>query len=249
MTEIQSQPENESRAETPATRRGKTTLAIDIGGTGIKLMILDAKGAPLGERLREPTPRPATPQAILAQIQRMMPTTRIDRVSAGFPGVVKRGVVHTAPNLHPSWAEFDLQKALTELTSKPARVLNDAGVQGHGAVTGQGVEAVLTLGTGMGFALFVDGTYVPNIELAHHPLRKKMTYEQYIGNEARLKTKNQRWSKRVARVLASVQRTFNPDRIFIGGGNSSRLKIELPANVKLVDNVAGLLGGIALWRE
>jgi polyphosphate glucokinase len=223
-------------------------LAIDIGGTGIKCMVIDTQGHPVGERQRQPTPRPATPQAVLSAIRSMLPTENFARVSVGFPGVVVDGVTQTAPNLHPQWEGFNLQQAVTHLTGRPTRVLNDAGVQGLGVIAGRGVELVLTLGTGMGFALYVDGRYVPNIELAHHPFRKKLTYEDYIGNAARLKAGNRKWSSRVLRVLRQIQTTFNPGIIYLGGGNSAKLRDELPHGVKRVDNVAGLLGGVALWR-
>lgn len=226
---------------------GPYTLAIDIGGTGVKSMLLDANGRQSGNRVRQPTPRPATPQAVLAVIKAMLPDTPYDRLSVGFPGVVVGGVIHSAPNLHKTWAGFNLQQALGDLTGRPARVLNDAGIQGLGVISGQGVELVLTLGTGMGFALFVDGRYVPNLEMAHHPFAKGRTYEESIGNAARIEAGNRKWNKRVLQVLAVVQRIFNPAVIYIGGGNAEKLKGELPTNVKRVENVAGLLGGIKLW--
>lgn len=226
---------------------GPYTLAVDIGGTGVKSMLLDAKGQQSGNRVRQPTPRPATPQAVLAVIKAMLPDTPFERVSVGFPGVVVDGVIHSAPNLHKSWAQFNLQQALQDLSGRPTRVLNDAGIQGLGVIAGHGVELVLTLGTGMGFALFVDGRYVPNLEMAHHPFRKGRTYEEAIGNAARLEAGNGKWNKRVRAILALVQRIFNPRVIYIGGGNAEKLKGELPENVKRVENVAGLLGGIKLW--
>lgn len=226
------------------------TLAIDIGGTGIKCMLLDKSGSASGPRNRIETPRPATPEAVLAVIRTMLPELPYDRVSIGFPGVVSGGVTRTAPNLDRAWQGYNLQKAVEELTTRPVRVLNDAGLQGLGVISGQGVEIVLTLGTGMGCAIFVDGRYVPNVELAHHPLRRKQTYEQYISNAARSAVGNRKWSKRVLKVLAQVQATFNPDIIYLGGGNASKLQLKgkLPASVRVTENIAGLLGGIALWR-
>lgn len=224
------------------------TWVIDIGGTGIKCMVLNANGEPIGDKQRQPTPSPATPQAVLACLKEMLPSERFERISIGFPGVVIDGVIRTAPNLHKKWEGFNLQQAIIELSGRPARILNDAGVQGLGVIKGRGVELVLTLGTGMGFALYVNGQYVPNVEMAHHPFRKGSTYEEYIGNAARLKVGNRKWARRVLRVLKQVQTTFNPSVIYIGGGNSAKLHVELPRGVKRVDNIAGLLGGIALWR-
>lgn len=224
------------------------TLAIDIGGSGIKCILLDGRGAASGKRRRRPTPRPATPEAVMAVIKELLPDMVFDRVSVGFPGVVVEGTVKTAPNLHRTWADFELQRAISELSGRPTRVINDAGVQGYGAISGNGVEIVLTLGTGMGFALFLNGRYVPNIELAHHPLRKDMTYEEYIGNAARQRVGNRKWGQRVLRVVDQVRTTFNPGVLYLGGGNVAKLREKLPEGVRAVDNVAGLLGGIALWR-
>ena len=227
---------------------GPRTLAIDIGGTGLKAMVLDASGKEVTERVRVPTPRPATPKAILSALAKMLPSLgAFDRVSCGFPGVVVEGVTRTAPNLHKTWAGFDLAHALMTLTKRPARAINDAGVQGFGVVKGRGVEMLLTLGTGMGCALFVDGIYVPNLELAHHPFRGHKTYEEYIGAAALDSVGKKKWNRRVARVLAQIDPIWNPRHIYLGGGNAKHLVIELPPHVTITSNLAGLLGGIALW--
>lgn len=237
---------------TPAAAppEGPFTLAIDIGGTGIKCMLLDKNGNPSGKRNRIETPRPATPDAVLAGIRGLLPDLPFDRVSVGFPGVVTLGITRSAPNLDKSWHGYNLQQALESMVGRPTRVLNDAGLQGLGVVSGQGSEIVLTLGTGMGCAIFVDGRYVPNVELAHHPFRKGKTYEQFISNAARAAVGNKKWSKRVLKVLKQVQATFNPTIIYLGGGNASKLawKDHPPEGVRITENIAGLLGGIALWR-
>lgn len=225
------------------------TLAIDIGGTGLKALVLDAKGIAITERKRVETPHPATPDAILNALKGVLPAKgTFERASCGFPGVVVDGVTRTAPNLDPKWAGVPLAARLKKLLGVPVRVLNDAGVQGYGVVSGSGVEMVLTLGTGLGCALFVDGRYVPNLELAHHPLRGKKTYEDYVGNAAYEDVGKKKWNKRVRKVLDQVQPIFNPHRIYLGGGNAKHLHGELPKNVKVCENVAGLLGGVALWR-
>jgi polyphosphate glucokinase len=224
------------------------TLAIDIGGKGLKAMVLDVAGKELTERVRVPTPRPATPKAVLDALTSMLPSLgAFERVSCGFPGVVVDGVTRTAPNLHPTWSGFDLAKALAKLTKKPARAINDAGVQGYGVVKGVGVEMLLTLGTGMGCALFMDGIYVPNLELAHHPFRGKKTYEDYVGAAALEAVGKKKWNKRVGKVIALVDPIWNPRHVYLGGGNAKHLTIELPKHVTVTNNLAGLYGGIALW--
>lgn len=226
------------------------TLAIDIGGTGVKAIVLDAGGAMLTERVRIETPRPATPDAIIGAIATLVrPLGAYDRVSVGFPGVVVDGVVKTAPNLHETWAEFALAGVLVDILAQPVRVLNDAGVQGYAVIRGKGVEMLLTLGTGMGCAMYLDGRYIPNLELAHHPFRKGMTYEEYVGAKALDRVGKKKWNKRVQQVIEQVLPIWNPVRLYLGGGNAKHIKFEVPENVEIVSNVAGLLGGIKLWAD
>jgi len=226
------------------------TLAIDIGGSGLKMLTLDANGEALTERLRVATPKKATPEAVLKVLDGMIAKHgAFDRISVGFPGVVTGGVIFTAVNLDKSWVGFDLAKALQESTGRPVRVANDADVQGLGVVEGRGVELVLTLGTGMGSALFVNGRLVPNLELGHHPFRKDRTYEDLVGDAALKKIGAERWSRRVRKAIDALEETFNYRLLYLGGGNAEKLDTELPKNVKIVSNLAGLLGGIALWRD
>lgn len=232
------------------TRNHIHTLAVDIGGTGIKAIILDEAGKPLTERARIKTPQPATPAAIINRIVAMAKEQgQFDRVSVGFPGVVRRGVTVTAPNLAPSWKGFDLAKALSKKLGKPVKVANDADVQGFGAIAGRGVELVVTLGTGFGSALFVDGTLVPNLEVAHHPFKRNRTYEELLGIEALKKVGKRKWNNRLKRAIESLEHLFNYDSLYIGGGNAKRITVKLPPNAKVVENIAGLLGGISLWHD
>ena len=227
----------------------RRTLSVDIGGTGIKTLILDPKGKPLTERLRVDTPRPATPRAVIGAILGLARKQgRFDRVSVGFPGVVRRGVTLTAANLHPTWIGVDIDRALTKGLGKPVRAANDADVQGLGAVSGRGVELIVTLGTGFGSALFVDGRLVPNVQLAHHAGWNAKTYEEELGNAALEKAGKKKWNKRVRKAIASLDALFNYDRLYIGGGNARKVKVPLPPRVKVVSNIEGLLGGIALWN-
>jgi polyphosphate glucokinase len=226
------------------------TFCLDIGGTGIKGLTADAADRPTCERVRLETPHPATPEAmieVMGEIARQMP--RFHRVAAGFPGVVVKGRTLTAPNLDPAWEGFDLAGALEKLTGKPARVANDAGVQGLAAIEGEGTELVVTLGTGMGFALYIDGHYVPNIEMAHHPFRKKKTYEELVGNAALHEAGKKKWNRRVEKVVEQLARIFNYRVLYLGGGNAEKIRFDLPANVKIIENVDGLLGGVKLWQQ
>jgi polyphosphate glucokinase len=231
-------------------KEGLRTLAIDIGGTGLKALVLDEHGHPVTERQRVDTPRPATPQAVVeALVELVKPLIPFDRVSVGFPGVVVRGVTRTAPNLDGGWKNFQLAASLERRLRHPTRVLNDAGVQGYGVIQGEDVELVITLGTGMGAALYHDGVYVPNLELAHHPFRKGKTYEEWVGARALEQVGKKKWNKRVQQVLEQIDPIWNPRRIYIGGGNAKHLRLDLPSHIRVTDNVAGLLGGIALWDK
>lgn len=226
------------------------TLAIDIGGTGLKALVLDAGGRALTARVRVETPRPATPGALLPAIATLVePLGAFDRISIGFPGVVVDGVTLTAPNLHKQWRGFDLAKAVTEQLGRPVRVLNDAGVQGYGVVSGRGVEMVLTLGTGLGCAVYLDGNYVPNLELAHHPFGNGKTYEEYVGAKALARVGKKKWNRRVEKVIAQILPVWNPRHLYLGGGNAKHLTLELPAHITITPNVAGLMGGIVLWHD
>ncbi len=225
------------------------TLAIDIGGGHVKAQVLDADGKVVKERVRLPTPRKATPEKLLDVIAELAKKQGdFERVSAGFPGVIKEGLVYTAANLGKGWKKFDLGKALAICLKRPVRLANDADVQGMGSVSGHGLELVITLGTGFGSVLFANGVPI-HLELGHHPFRKGKTYEDELGNQALRKKGRKKWNKNLAEALEDLARTFNYDRLYIGGGNAKFIDLELPANVKLISNEEGMLGGIVLWRE
>ncbi|WP_017655150.1 ROK family protein [Fortiea contorta] len=226
------------------------TLSVDIGGSGVKAIVLDVTGTPLTERGRLDTPQPATPEMVINAIAVLAAAQgEFHRASVGFPGVVRSGVTETAANLHRDWIGFDLAAVLSRQLNKPVRVINDADMQGLGAIAGKGVELVITLGTGFGSALFVDGKLVPNMEMGHHQFRKGETYEQQLGRATLEKIGEKRWNKRLEKAIASLQHLFNYDCLYIGGGEAVRVNIHLPLNVKLIPNITGLLGGIALWRN
>jgi len=228
------------------------TLAIDIGGSGIKAVLLDESGNMVGQRHRVPTPaKPVAPADLLRAInEAAAPVGAFDRVSVGFPGYVRDGRVLTAPNLGTdALAGFDLQATLAQHWGRPVRVLNDADVQGFGAVEGHGVEMVLTLGTGAGTAIFRDGEIMPHLELAHHPVSGNKTYDEYIGNAARERKGKKAWNKRVAKVIEILREVVRFDHLYIGGGNAKDITFALPPDVTLVPNTDGLTGGISLCRH
>ena len=227
------------------------TLAIDIGGTGLKAMKLDSQGKPVSERERVLTPEVPTPESVLeglAQLAEKLPG--FDRVSVGFPGVVKCGVTYTAVNLHPAWMGYPLAETLAMRWKVPVRVANDADLAGYGAIEGKGVELVLTLGTGLGGALFTNGHLCPGLEIGHHPWRKdRKTYEQCLGKQALVDYGRKKWNRRLLEAIAQTEALFNWDRLYLGGGNTKKIEVELPGNVTVVSNEMGLLGGVKLWGD
>jgi polyphosphate glucokinase len=228
------------------------TMAIDIGGSGLKAILLDAKGKPISERQRVVTPAVPTPDAVLKgleELRKLMP--HFDRVSVGFPGVVKFGCTYLGFNLHPLWSKgFPLQAELEKRWKKPTRVGNDADVAGYGAIKGHGVELVLTLGTGLGAALFTSGHLCPGLELGHHIWRKKgMTYEDYLGRRGLDKYGKKAWNKLLQEAIKNTEALFNWDHLYLGGGNTKKIDFLPPKNVEIVSNETGLLGGVALWRD
>lgn len=227
------------------------TLSIDIGGTGLKCSVLDENGAMLHAKVWQPTPTKASPDEMVAELKDMAKgLPDFARVSAGFPGAVRDGKVVTAPHFpEEHWVGYDLAGHLSEAFGVPARVLNDAEVQGYGVIKGKGLEMVLTLGTGAGTALFVDGHLSPHMEFAHHPVHGGKTYNEYVGRDALDKVGKRRWNKRVRKVIDVLYALIHYDHLYIGGGNASHVKPPLPADVELVSNDAGITGGIALWRD
>ncbi|MCU1453859.1 MAG: polyphosphate glucokinase [Acidimicrobiales bacterium] len=237
-------------------------MAIDIGGTGLKATVLDPAGREEHERVRIPTTFPCPPDKLVADLAGLVePLPPYDRVSVGFPGVVRRGRIRTAPafvtvaglgskvdhDLVAAWADVDLAGALAKRLGKPVQVANDADVQGAGAVKGEGIELVITLGTGVGSAVFDDGKLALHLELAHHPIKTDETYNDYLGDAARKKVGAKRWNKRVAKAIGLLDLLITPDAILIGGGNAQKITADLGPKVSLVDNDDGLLGGIKLW--
>jgi len=227
------------------------TLAIDIGGTHLKASVVDEAGHLLAEPVRVDTPVGRPPRVIVETLAKLTaPLGSFDRVSVGFPGVVRDGRVVTAPNLeHEGWKGFDLDAALAKVLGKPVRIANDADVQGLAVIRGKGVEMIITLGTGVGTGLYVDGRPAPHLELAHHPFRNGETYEEQLGNAARKRAGHRKWNKRVKKAIRTLRALTNFDHLYLGGGNAKKVDIDADPDVTIVSNVAGIAGGIALWRD
>lgn len=241
----------------------KRTLCIDVGGTGIKAALVSHDGELLSERIKINTPYPCPPERLLETFKEIAATfDAYDRVTIGFPGLVRGGVVSHVPALSRStyggktdkklqdlWRGFSLQNASTEVFAAPTLVANDADVQGAAVIYGQGFEFVMTLGTGVGTALFNDGQLLPHLELSHARFRNRESFDIQLGNAARKQIGNARWTKRVIKAIEAFDSFLYFDHIHIGGGNAEFLRsLTLPPKARIVSNVAGLLGGVRLWN-
>lgn len=243
---------------------GPHTLAVDCGGTALKAAVLDPSGAMASERIRVLTPYPCPPEVLvrtLIDLAAALPA--YDRVSVGLPGMVRGGRVLATPHyvnaggpftaptpeLVRAWSGFEASAVLEDVFARPTRVVNDAEMQGAAVISGAGYEITLTLGTGMGFAQFDDGRLLPKVELSQHPFRKGETYDERLGDAARRRIGAETWNRRVARAVATLRPVLWWDRLYVGGGGAKHLSVDLGADVEVVHNSAGLLGGVQLWSE
>ncbi len=242
------------------------TLAVDCGGSGIKASVLDAHGTLHAPAVRVPTPYPLPPSRLvdeIASIAAGLPPA--DRVTVGLPGMIRHGVVVATPHyvtksgprtavdpaLLAAWTGCDIRALVENRLGLPAIALNDAEVHGAGVISGTGLELVLTLGTGLGSALYDGGRLSPHLELSHAPVRRGVTYDSYIGQVERRRLGNALWSRRVAHVVEGFWPVFRWDRLYLGGGNSRHVSPavleRLGEHIVVVPNQAGIVGGVRAW--
>ena len=249
---------------TPATWPGDViTLGIDIGGTGLKAALVDAKGTMIGERVKIATPYPCPPPLLIASLRDLTsPLTGYGRVSVGFPGLVRGGVVLEVPafsrreyggppdpDLVRQWQGYPLADALARAFQLPTTVVNDADMQGAAVVTGDGVEFVMTLGTGVGTALFDNGRLLPHFDLSHGPFRKGMTFDIALGEAHRQRIGTKHWRPQVREAIECFHDMLFFDHIYVGGGNAKRLgPDDVGPKGTIVPNTAGILGGVRIWQ-
>jgi polyphosphate glucokinase len=233
-------------------------LGVDIGGSGIKGAPVDIKkGELLTKRYRIPTPQPATPEAVGGAVAQIVHHFNWQGpVGCTFPAVVMHGVTHSAANVDASWIGTNGQALLEAKTGCPVLLLNDADAAGlaemaFGAGKGhKGVVILLTFGTGIGSAIFIDGVLLPNTEFGHMEIRGKDAEHRAAD---RIRTEKQlswkRWAKRVNEFLARMELLFSPDLFIIGGGVSKKHKEFFPllqTRAEIVPacffNEAGIIG-------
>ncbi len=237
---------------------GKLILGIDVGGTGIKGAPVDVTtGQMVGDRFRIKTPKPATPEAVAGTVAEIVAHFSWDGpIGMGFPAVVKNGVVHTAGNIDKSWIGTNAKDLFSTATGLDVTIINDADAAGlaevfFGAAKGRTDEIVMvTLGTGIGTAMFHDGRLLPNTELGHLILRGKDA-ELRASNSARERKgwSWKKWGENVSEYLEELDRLLWPDLFIVGGGASNdwdKLGPHVKTRCEVVPaqmaNIAGIVG-------
>jgi polyphosphate glucokinase len=218
--------------------QAKTVLAIDLGGSHVKVHLSSG-----GEKRASVSGLTMTPETMVAAVKEMTKDWAYDVIGMGYPGPIADNRPAVDPhNLAAGWKGFDFETAL----GKPTRLVNDALMQAVGSYEG-GHMLFIGLGTGLGSAMVTNNVGLP-LELGHLPYKKKRTFEDYVGVHG-LETRGKaRWRKSVADVAARFQAAFEPDYIVIGGGNVDKLK-TLPENCRRGDNENAFLGGFRLWLD
>jgi polyphosphate glucokinase len=229
----------------------KRILCIDVGGTGLKAAVISPRGKYLVKRVRVKTPVRRKPRQIVKALADLaLGLGTFDHVTIGFPGVVKKGVVISAPSFGTKdWKGFPLAEAMRKEFGKPVKLLNDADVQGLAVIRGKGLELVCTLGTGFGTAWFRDGELMPHMDLAHLVMRRRDDFDVYVGDKTRREIGDRRWNKRIKKLIAVLDTVFAYDDLYLGGGNSRLVSFPLPRNVTTVSNDAGMEGGAFAWSR
>jgi polyphosphate glucokinase len=212
-------------------------LAIDIGGTNVKIL---ASGQKTPRKF--PSGRRLTPRKMVAGVKALAADWKYDVVTIGYPGLIRGGRIVLEPhNLGRGWVGFNFKSAF----GLPVRLINDAAMQALGSYR-KGLLLFLGLGTGLGAALVADGVVVP-LELAHLPF-KKDTYEDYLGVRALKRLGRKKWQKHVEYATARLMDALNPDDVVLGGGNAQKLK-KLPKGCRAGNNAYAFVGGFRLWEN
>jgi len=242
------------------------TLSIDIGGSRLKAAIIGTDATMVSERVRTDTPYPCPPDILVKTLTELVhPLLQLGtatRAAVGLPGMVRDGRVLNVtplartvyggprdPELSAAWAEYPLADALTQALGLPTKVVNDADMQGCAVAQGSGFEFVMTLGTGVGTAVFFNGHLLPHMELSHGPFCDDETIDIVLGNHNRERIGNDKWRKRVRQAIRIFDDLLWFDHLYVGGGNAQLLEpTDVGPKGVIVPNVAGLIGGLRVWE-
>ena len=247
-----------------SARPRPAAFGIDIGGSGIKGAPVDlVVGEFSADRVRIPTPQPATPAAVAETVKKLVDSFHLPEdlpLGVTFPAVIQHGIARSAANVDDSWIGTDVRKVVAKATGRRVLAVNDADAAGfaevvYGAARGhQGVVLVVTLGTGIGSCLVVDGTLVPNTELGHLEI-DGYDAESRAADSAREREDLdwEQWAERLQRYFRVVEDLLWPDLIVVGGGVSKKheqflplLDLRTPIVPAALRNAAGIVGAAAL---
>ncbi len=241
-------------------------LGIDVGGSGVKGSLVDLdQGTLLQERYRIPTPQPATPAAVADAVAQIVTFFNYKGpVGCGFPAIVKNGTAQTAANIDKSWIGTSIEKVFGKACGNPVFATNDADAAGMAEMhfgagkDAEGLVILITIGTGLGTAIFYKGTLIPNTELGHLIWKNNKIAEAYCSSAARerLKISREEWAGRFNQYLLHLELLFSPDLFILGGGESKyfdTFKDTLTTNARVLPaqllNNAGIIGAAVYAEE
>lgn len=253
------------------------TLTVDCGGGGIKSAILDRQGAVISKSIRTPVQYPFTPDDLCNIIEQQIQYHQLPfkRITVGIPGIIRHGTIIYTPHyirengphtekklkLAKAWNGLNLAQKFSEFFEVPCKVLNDAEVAAYAVIRGIGNELVLTLGTGLGCAFFVDGELAPHLEFSHAPFHTNRTFDEVLGQKSREKLGDEEWSLHVFAALKALWPVFRWDCLYLGGGNTPLISVNTqtsinhfaaktagPGSIIFIENSAGTTGGVAAWN-
>jgi len=243
-----------------------TTLGIDIGGSGIKGAIVDtSSGSLVSDRIRFSTPENPKPKVVAKIIVDIVNKLEYKGfIGVGFPGVVRQGIAYSAANIHKDWIGCDANSLVSKATGHPTYFLNDADAAGLaemrfgiGKENKKGSVLFITVGTGIGSALFIDGILVPNLELGHLDIKGKEAEHRASDATRQIeKLSWKEWGRKFSRVVNTYEKLINPDLLILGGGISSRfekyaqyLDVKTKIMPAKLENLAGIIGAAMAAEE
>lgn len=239
------------------------TLSMDLGGTRLKAGVVDATNYPVCPAVWQSTKSPCSPEGLLKQVdQLILGQPDAGRLVIGFPGMVRAGRVLTAPlfwgmagpgspaspELAKAWQGYELEAIVQQRLGRPCLLVNDSDLLAAGIVSGVGLEAVITLGTGVGTAFVQDGRLSPRFELAHHTIAGELTYSEFAGDAALRDLGTDAWRSRVISLVDVIDRLVMFDRLYIGGGNARLLSSFEDPRISLVEPLASTHAGGRAWQ-
>jgi len=247
-------------------KSGPMTVCVDVGATSLKAAIVDARGEMVGDRVKVKTAWPMTPQRLLEEVSRLVVRLpKAERMALGFPGPVIDGVVQRGSNLEraagpgseptealeAAWRGFDLQRRLSATFETEARVGNDADVAALACTRGKGLELTVSLGSGFGTGLTLDGDLLPHLELSQLRWSRRESFDDVLGEHARKRDGEAKWHDRVVGALIMARDVVGFDWLHLTGGNGPRVRHDalgdLAACTSNGPSRAGILGGVRLF--